>query len=184
MKKWCATALVMCAVLVAAPSYAFFDYLFSGGDSRDAIDNSAIGELRAWWTGNPVYNFNPYYSGPAQNPVGPNQPQQDLAAQQPTVNFYPPGGGAYYGQPIPQAAPPAYPGGGYQQPQYGLPVQQYPGQPQVYQPAPQMYQAPMPLQTYQAPQTYQPLPAPQVYQGGMPAGYPQAYPAANPYQPQ
>ena len=38
---------------------------FLGGASRDAIDNSALGDLRAWWTGNPGYVFNPWWSGPS-----------------------------------------------------------------------------------------------------------------------
>jgi hypothetical protein len=176
MKRSCAIAAILCLVLVATPGYPFFDYFFSGGASRDAIDNSAVGELRAWWTGNPIYNFNPYYAGQQQQPPsGPQgQPQQETGDPQPSVNFYPPQSqGAYYGQGAPQGGQPMYNNpGGYQQQYGGAPVPQYQAQPQAYQQPPQGYQQP--------PQAYQYQQAPQGYTAAQPQAYqqpPQGYPA-------
>ncbi len=156
-------------VLAVTPSHAFLDYLFSGSASRDAIDNSAVGDLRAWWSGNPVYTFNPYYSGPASTgqPQQQQGQQQQVMQQQPSVNFYPGGQAGAYGDqqqyPAPQyggygTAPQQQqgtygyqgyaPGGAYQQqtaqPQYQQPTQ-YPTQPQaqpVYQVPQQQQYAP------------------------------------------
>ncbi len=69
MKKIILPVVLVCMIAVAVPAYAFLDYLFGGSQGRDAIDNSAVGDLRAWWTGNPAYQFNPYYSPQQQNPV-------------------------------------------------------------------------------------------------------------------
>ncbi len=155
--------------LSASPSHAFLDYFFSGSGSRDAIDNSAVGDLRAWWSGNPVYTFNPYYSGPAASGQQQQQQQgqqQQVMQQQPSVNFYPGGQPGGYNQ---QQQPgtygyQGYAPGAYQQqepqqmygaaapPQYQQPMQ-YPTQPQaqpVYQVPPQQQYAPM----GQAPQGY------------------------------
>lgn len=169
MRKLIYVGTLLGLLIAAGPSYAFLDYLFGGSSSRDAIDNSAIGDMRAWWTGNPGYQFNPYWSGQA-----PQQQQQQRAAQppQPTVNFnspqqMPPNPpGAVY----PQQMPPTAPGVVY--PQGGVP-----GQPmaQQYQAAPQQFQDPQgfpqqgagyPPQAYQPqPQQYQ-MPMQQGYQGG------------------
>jgi len=157
MKKLMFVLIVLAPLAIAAPGYTFFDWLFSGGASRDAIDNSALGDLRAWWTGNPGYQFNPWWSGPSNPgaqgmtpgapPYGPQAAYPQMS--QPSVSYSPP-----------QSAPPGYgqpmqPGG-----------QQYQMAPQGYQPTPQYQQTPQAYQSapqYQAmPQTYQP--APQGYQ--------------------
>lgn len=162
MRKLTALVVLLCIVAFTTPSHAFFDYLFGGSSSRDAIDNSALGDLRAWWTGNPAYQFNPYYT-PSQAPTD-QQSQggapdaaygQQIGAGQappPTTTFYPSQQAPAnpYGQPGYGGAAPAGP------PQYGAPA---PG----YQPAPQQAAYPPPQQAYQAsPQTYQ-MP-PQGYQ--------------------
>ena len=150
MKKLMFVLIVLMPLAVAAPGYTFFDWLFSGGASRDAIDNSALGDLRAWWTGNPGYQFNPWWSGPS-NPgarsYGPQAPYPQMP--QPSVSYS-----------APQGSPPP----GYGQPmQPG--VQQYQMAPQGYQPTPQYQTAP---QTYQSAPQYQPTPQtyhpPQTYQ--------------------
>ncbi len=64
MKKLALFGMLLFLMTSTVPSYGFLDYFFSGSASRDAIDNSAVGDLRAWWTGNPGYQFNPYWSGP------------------------------------------------------------------------------------------------------------------------
>ncbi len=168
MKKMTFLLIVLTLLAVTAPSYAFFDWLFSGSASRDAIDNSALGDFRAWWTGNPGYQFNPWWSGPSNpgaqqgtNPsagaYGPQAPYPQ--PPQPSVSYYPQQGTpAGYGQPMPQTMQPG--GQQYQQyqmaPQSYQPMPQYQTTPQGYQSAPQ-YQ-PMP-QTYQpAPQNYQTAP--------------------------
>ncbi|MGA8833437.1 MAG: hypothetical protein WB554_17695 [Desulfomonilaceae bacterium] len=145
MKKIFVALVVLLSLTTVSNSFAFLDYLFSGSASRDAIDNSAVGDLRSWWSGNPVYTFNPYYSGgqtPPQGQQGVQAPQMaQPQPQQPVINYYPPGQGSpsQYGQQqqyAPQQAP-------QPQMQYG-----YGGQ----QPQQQMYQQ-------------QPAPAPQ-YQTG------------------
>ena len=171
MRKLTVLIAVLCVVAFAPPSHAFIDYLFGGSSNTDAIDNSALGDLRAWWTGNPAYQFNPYYSG---GPLPGQQQGQGGAAA---------AGQQQYMQ-VPQ--PPASP---YGQPGYGQGVpagaQQYGAAPPGYQPAPQGY-APPPPQAYPqaAPQGYQP--APQAYQmppQGYPQAAPQAYQAPQGYQP-
>jgi hypothetical protein len=192
MRKLTALIAVLCVVAFAAPGYAFIDYLFGGSSNTEAIDNSALGDLRAWWTGNPAYQFNPYYSG-GPLPTGQQQgqggappaagsgQQQYMQVPQPPVNPYGPSG---YGQGVPAgvqqygAAPPGY----QPAPQgYAPPQQAYPqAPPQGYQAPPQGYQAPQPQQGYQAqPQGYQ-MPAAQPGQqtyggaGFVPGyGYPQ-----------
>ncbi len=170
MIKRVALILAAFSLISASPSHAFLDYLFSGSASRDAIDNSAVGDIRAWWSGNPVYQFNPYYSGPAsmQQQQQAQQPQQQQMMQQPSVNFYP-GGQADGGYPQPQQQAGTYgyqgysPGGAYQQ----QPQQQMYGaaQPQVQQP-PQYYPPqPQAQPVYQTPQQYAPM-------GQAPQGYP------------
>ena len=67
MKKLALFGMLLFLMTSTVPSYGFLDYFFSGSGSRDAIDNSAVGDLRAWWTGNPGYQFNPYWSGPQPN---------------------------------------------------------------------------------------------------------------------
>jgi hypothetical protein len=198
MKKFALFGMLLFLMTSTVPSYGFLDYFFSGSASRDAIDNSAVGDLRAWWTGNPGYQFNPYWSGPqapnqqqgqqtnplnpastqGYSPMGPPSAGTPQAAP-PTVNYYPqqapgqPGQGMYGGTPQ----------------QYQQVPQQYQASPQQYQQVPQQYQAP-PQQYQQVPQQYQPAPqqypapsayqgAPQAYQGvaQQQAPLPQAYPA-------
>jgi hypothetical protein len=59
MKKIFVIIVVIVSLSPVTSSFAFLDYLLSGSSSRDAIDNSAVGDLRSWWTGNPAYTFNP-----------------------------------------------------------------------------------------------------------------------------
>ncbi len=191
MKKLILLAVLAFVAASVAPGHAFIDYLFGGSQTRNAIDNSALGDIRAWWTGNPAYQFNPYYSGgnnPAQSasgvsaaqnmqsPYAPQGMQQQGNYQpqpQPSITYSPQQQQYGYGQPQGQ------PQGQYQgQPIYGaagasLPLQ---GQPQAYQqPAPQyqqvpqQYQQPMQQPAYQQqmPQAYQQQ-APQQYPGGYP----------------
>ncbi|AFM22830.1 hypothetical protein [Desulfomonile tiedjei] len=158
MKKLTYLGILVCCMMAVTPAHAFLDYFFSGSASRDAIDNSAVGDLRAWWTGNPAYQFNPYYSGNA-NPQQQQQQQQQQVPQypQPSMQFYPPQQApqaAGYPQQFqnPQGVPPQYV-------QQQMPQQQYMPQPQGY--GQQMY----PPQGYQqVPQQYQQM-APQGYQG-------------------
>ena len=115
MKKLMFVLIVLTQLAIAAPGYTFFDWLLSGGASRDAIDNSALGDLRAWWTGNPGYQFNPWWSGPS-NPgaqgmtpgagsYGPQAPYPQMP--QPSISYSPPQGSpAGYGQPMPQTMQP------------------------------------------------------------------------------
>ncbi len=182
MKKYIAGSALLTIMVMSAPAHGFLDYLFSGSSSRNAVGNSAIGEVRAWWSGNPIYNFNPFYSGSSRPPGqqgapqantqyapggGQAPPQYGYGApqqyQQPTTTYYPPG----------QAQ--GYAGAAPQQPQ----MYQQPAQPQAYQaPQPQMYQQPQAYQqppAYQQPQAYQ-APAQQGY------GYPQQGAAAPQYQ--
>lgn len=149
MKKIFVAIVVIVSLSPVTSSFAFLDYLFSGSSSRDAIDNSAVGDLRAWWTGNPAYTFNPYYSG-AGMPQGQQQPgqapqvAQPQLQQQPIINYYPPSqGGASYPYAQQQAPAQQVP---QQQMQYGYGQPQQPYQPQGMQP-PVQYQA--------APQAYQ-----------------------------
>jgi hypothetical protein len=176
MKKIILPVVIVCMLAVAVPAHAFLDYLFGGSASRDAIDNSAVGDIRAWWTGNPAYQFNPYYSAQQQNPVQGQAAQgQQMGAPQmqpPTVTHYPPQDAQqpYYGQtPV--------------EPQQGMMQQQYQTMPQQYQTAPQGYQQ-MPQQQYQAmPQQYQAAPQAYMPQGQPPAQYPpQAYQQTAPQQ--
>jgi hypothetical protein len=180
MKKIILPVVIVCILAVAVPAHAFLDYLFGGSASRDAIDNSAVGDIRAWWTGNPAYQFNPYYSAQQQNPVQGQAAQgQQMGAPQmqpPTVTHYPPQDAQqpYYGQtPV--------------EPQQGMMQQQYQTAPQGYQQMPQQQYQAMPQQYQAAPQAYMPQgqpPAqypPQAYQQTAPQQYqaaPQAYPAA------
>lgn len=144
MKKIFVIILVIVSLSPVTCSFAFLDYLFSGSSSRDAIDNSAVGDLRSWWTGNPAYTFNPYYSGSGM-PQGQQQPgQAPPQPQQPIINYYPPSQGAasypYAQQQAPAQQVPQ------QQMQYGYGQPQQTYQPQGMQP-PAQYQA--------APQAYQ-----------------------------
>lgn len=167
MRKLIYVGTLLSLLMAAGPSYAFLDYLFGGSSSRDAIDNSAVGDMRAWWTGNPGYQFNPYWGGQP-----PQQQQQQRAAQppQPSVNFNAPQQGPPNapGVMYPQQVAPSAPGVVY--PQGGVP-----GQPmtQQYQPAPQQFQNPQGFAQQGAdypPQAYQPQP--QQYQMPMQQGYP------------
>lgn len=189
MKKLIVLTMLTLLVMPVATGHAFIDYLFGGSHSRNAVDNSAVGDLRAWWSGNPVYQFNPYYSG-GTNPVqqgGPAAPPgqgQSMGMQQQGMGT--PMGmqqGSY--QPQPQANPTYLPQQG-QQYGYGAPQapQTYGGQPvygsagaslplrgpaqtyqQQYQPMPQQYQQPVPQ--YQQPgQAYQQAPGQYQYPAG------------------
>jgi hypothetical protein len=174
MKRIAVAAAVLWMAVCANPGYAFVDYLFGGSSNKGAIDNSALGDMRAWWTGNPVYQFNPYYSGSNSNQNAQGQQQAAPQIPQPNVSFYPPQSapvGPQYGQ----TAPPAY--GAPQQ--YAQPQQAYPQPAQGYAPQPgyQQQQAYPPQQAYPQQQAYQ---APQGY--GAPTGY-QAPPQQG-YQPQ
>ncbi len=182
MRKILLMAIVAAILASATPSHAFLDYLFGGAGSRDAIGNSVVGDLRAWWSGNPVYTFDPYYSGPATQSTGaPGTPPGSYGQapypgstqgygsapqySQPTMTFTPPTGavGAYgqpYQQPVQQMASP-YPQG------YSAPMQQAPtayggGYQQPMQPSPYPY-GQIPVQPGQQPgnpyaQGYQQMP--------------------------
>jgi hypothetical protein len=168
-RKWFSLCILILSIVIAPTlSHGFLDYLFSGSASRDAIDNSAVGDLRAWWTGNPAYQFNPYYSGPAQPQQNPGQNQAQQPAQAPPqINYYPPQGGGYpqpaqqqysaYPQGQPQPAQQPYP----QQ----MPQQQYPMTPQQYQGMQQQAQTPQYQGMQQPAQQYQPGPQQQFYPG-------------------
>jgi hypothetical protein len=207
MKKYTVLGMLLFLMALTVPSYGFLDYFFSGSASRDAIDNSALGDMRAWWTGNPGYQFNPFWAGNQPNqqqgqtnplnpastqgysPMGPPSPGTQQAAP-PTVNYYPqqqPQGAYGQGQPGQQpmygAAPQQY----QQTPQqYQASPQQYQQMPQQYQQVPQQYQASpqqyqaSPQQYQQVPQQYQPAPQ-QQYQAPAPTAY-QGAPAPQPYQ--
>ncbi len=199
MKKLSLIAVLFLLFGSAGPSHAFFDYFFGGSATKDAIDNSAVGDLRAWWTGNPVYQFNPYYSGSADPAAaGPNS--QAAGGQQYTgvPNTGSQYGAGQAGAPMPQPSVSYYPPAQQNQQQYGSgqpqqiygqagqslpqpqaqPVMQYQQAPQQYQAPPQQYQYQQaPQQQYQqAPVQYQ-QPAPQGYapQGGQYQGAPQQY---------
>lgn len=182
MKKAWLVLLVAALTVTAVPSWAFVDYLF-GGSNSGAVGNSVLGDVRAWWTGNPVYEFNPFYRGQT-NPQqmqsqGQQQDQQytgqfgaDTSAPPPAVNYYGPQQQSPmpYGMPnqAPQAAPQAaYPPQGYApqpQQQYYQPQAQAQPQPSYqsnYGPQQQYQQqvpqsAIPPAQPYQAPPQYQP----------------------------
>jgi hypothetical protein len=180
MKRNLVLVIIAIILFSSIPSHGFLNYLFSGSSSKDAIDNSAIGDMRAWWTGNPVYKFNPYLTGPAQPmpgaPGGPGQggiPSQPMPTggtaaqyQQPTISFTPPQStanpyGQTYQQPV-QQMPYGY-GQGYQQP-----VQQMPyGYGQGYQQPQQQAYNPYPQQVYQQPVQQMP----QGYQAPAQGGY-------------
>lgn len=175
MKTFAFLLVPLMLTVCATPGHCFFDYLFGGSATTDTIGNNVVGDLRAWWTGNPVYNFNPYYSGgnPQAQSNAPMQPGQSTSPtgsaagpqyypnQQPSVTYYPPQGQQYgyaqQGQPMPQQ---------YQQVPQGY---------QMQQPAPQgYYQGPQ--QQYQNPQAYQGMPqgyeqAPQGYSQGTPGRF-------------
>ena len=178
MKKLIFVLIVLTPLAIAAPGYTFFDWLFSGGASRDAIDNSALGDLRAWWTGNPGYQFNPWWSGPSNpgaqgmTPGAPSYGPQAAYPQmpQPNISYSPPQGApAGYGQPMQpggqqyQTAPQGISGASAispclnirQTPQAYQSAPQYQPMPQTYQPAPQSYQAaPQMMQQPMAQQGY------------------------------
>jgi hypothetical protein len=193
MKKASIILALLLFVVMAGPAYCFVDYLF-GGSSRGAIDNSVVGDLRAWWSGNPAYQFNPYHTGrgmPQQSqqappsaigsqqqmggyPQGaPGNPQYyQQGNQNPYVQNFGPGAGQVQAPPPPAYQNPAYRGysPGVQQP---APQYQAAPQPQ-YQPTPQYQAAPQPQ--YQPTPQYQAAPQPQYqtapqYQGQAP-GYP------------
>ncbi len=113
MKKLALFGMVVFLITSTVPSYGFLDYFFSGSASRDAIDNSAVGDLRAWWTGNPGYQFNPYWSGPQPNQQGqqanPSNPASTqgyspMGAPSAGTSQAPPPTVKYYPQQAPQGA--------------------------------------------------------------------------------
>ncbi len=157
--------LVVATAVAEAPAYGFLNYIFSGSSS-DAIENSVLGDLRAWWTGDPVYNFNPYYSG--RNPMETGYPASPGMTPDQSGAYAAPQGSYMQQYQQPQQ--------GYQ-PQYQQPMQGYAPQQAYQQPAPgyappqQAYpQYQQPPAAYGPPQGYQP-PAQPMYQP--PAGYPQ-----------
>lgn len=190
MKRNLALILLLVIVLASVPAHGFVNWLFGGSSNRGAIGNSVAGDLRGWWTGNPVYYFNPFYSG-GQPPVQGNQAAptvQQYGTGQGSYSYGPQGGSMQYQQP--GAAYPTPQQGGYYQ--YQQPGAAYPapqgGYAQYQQPSPGYYQgqaAPNYRQTYPQPlqqpaqPTYSPtLPAGQPYQGG--ATRYQGYSAAPP----
>lgn len=196
MKRTFLLFAIMVVLVASTPSYGFLDYLFSGSANRGAIGNSAVGELRSWWSGNPVYNNNPYHTGPVRampggqsaggNPYAGSQGAYGPAGayqQQPMVQNYPPQAPGTYGQGYPQQMQQSYPQQTQQQGYYPQQMQQqgYYGAPQpgAYQPQqqPQAYQGGYPGAYQGQPQPYQPPPqgyyqgGPAAYQGGQ-QGYP------------
>jgi hypothetical protein len=177
MKRNLALILLLGIVLVSVPAHGFVDWLFGGSSSRGAIGNSVAGDLRAWWTGNPVYQFNPFYSGgqPQQQQRGQAAPTVQYAPGQGSYSYGPQGSAMQYQQPGSAYPAPQQGYGQYQQPRAGYPAPQG-GYAQYQQPSPGAYQAqatPNYGQTYSVPlqQPAQPgysptLPAGQPYQGG------------------
>ncbi len=184
MKKIVAISVIGLLLVLPPHAFCFIDYIFGGSAMNDAIGNNVVGDLRAWWTGNPVYNFNPYYSGgnqglPAQN-LNQGQtfqpmPQQSYIQpnQQPDISYYPPQGQQPY----------AYPQQQVMQQQAPIPQQRMQQMPQQSQrqavPPPQArYQQP-PQQMYQEPPQayYQPQAQGYQQQGPAQAYYPQEQPA-------
>lgn len=185
MKRNLISLVCLLMVLGAVPAYGFLDYFFSGGnEGGETIGNSVVGDLRSWWTGNPAYNFNPYYSGSPLPQQGPTQPPTEryvpgMQGQPPQAGYgaYPPASTTYY---PPQGAQ-APPGQGYYPPvqQQPVPMAQQPYQQPYQQPAvqPQMQQPVMqPMQQPVQPM-YGGAPPAQTYQGfpGGQAGYQTQY---------
>ena len=162
MKRNLSLIVLLAMVLIAVPAHGFLDYLFSGAANKGAIGNSVLGDARSWWTGNPVYVFNPFHSGPSQ----PNQAFRSPPARQPA-----PVQGSYSMAPSPQAGYPPPQQGYYQQPQYQQPQYQ---QPQYQQPAGGYY--PPPGAQAQA------YPQAAMQQPGQPMYAPQQQPAGPQYQ--
>jgi hypothetical protein len=164
MKRYLTLLVFLVMVLASVPSYAFVDWLFGGSSTRGAIGNSVVGDLRGWWTGNPVYYFNPYYSGS-------QPPAQGSQAAPPTVQYAPGQGSSAYA-----------PQGGYnqyQQPAATYPAPQQGGYVQYQQPSTGYYQAqaaPNYGQTYPQPGYSPALPAGQPYPGTGYSGYSAARP--------
>lgn len=167
MRKFVALGILFLTLVAASPGHCFFDYLFGGAASRDAIDNSTVGDLRAWWTGNPAYQFNPYYSGsnPQQGQQQGGQQMQAPPVQQPYINYVPPQANQPNAYGNAQQPPAAY---GAQPSPYDAAPQQY-QQPVAQPPSAQLYQTPgqgayqqQPMQQYGA-QAY-PAPAQEGYQ--------------------
>jgi hypothetical protein len=178
MKRNLGLMILLIMIVSAAPAHAFLDYLFGGDSNAGAIGNSVTGDFRAWWSGNPVYNFNPWYSqtNNAARNLRPGGSTYGAAGGSYSINQSRPGGYAQGTPPMgqsyypPQGAQPQYgqPGGGYYPPQ-GMPQQYqqpsagyYPpqGMPQQYQQPSAGYYPPQWMQ----PQTSQPgasYPAPQ-----------------------
>jgi hypothetical protein len=161
MKRNLGLMILLIMIVSAAPAHAFLDYLFGGDSNAGAIGNSVTGDFRAWWTGNPVYNFNPWYSqtNNAARNLRPGGSTYGAAGGSYSINQSRPGGYAQGTPPMgqsyypPQGAQPQYgqPGGGYYPPQ---------GMPQQYQQPSAGYYPPQWMQ----PQTSQPgasYPAPQ-----------------------
>ncbi len=160
MKRNLGLMILLIMIVSAAPAHAFLDYLFGGSSNTGAIGNSVMGDFRAWWTGNPVYNFNPWYS-PTNNAtrnLRPGGTTYGAAGGSYSINQSPPRGYAQGAQPMGQSY---YPPPGTQ-PQYGQPGGYYPpqGMQQQYQQPSAGYYPPQWMQ----PQASQPgpsYPAPQ-----------------------
>ena len=142
MKRNLALILLLVVVLASVPAHGFVNWLFGGSSNRGAVGNSVMGDLRAWWTGNPVYYFNPFYSG-SQRPVQGNQaaPTVQYGAGQGSSTYGPQGASMQYQQPGVTYPTPQQ--GGYYQSQQ--PAASYPapqgGYAQYQQPSPGYYQA-------------------------------------------
>jgi hypothetical protein len=154
MKRSAILILAIMLVAFATPGHSFVNYLF-GGSSDNAVGNTVVGDLRAWWTGNPVYQFNPFYSSkgvPQQVVEQPPPSSLNMNPRGGAVVQQSPGGYQYqHSAPYPQAnpgppAPQVYPGQAPQrayQPraQYGAPSGQYrQPQPQTVAPPGQQQQ--------------------------------------------
>lgn len=180
MKRNLICVLFFLMVFAAVPAHGFLDYLFSGGnEGGETIGNSVVGDIRAWWSGNPAYQFNPYYRGSPMPQQGNVQtPTEQYVPGQPSApggyGAVPPPAMTYY---PPQAAPNPY-GQGYYPP---APQQQPMAQPMTQQPVMQPVQQPIMQPQQPAQPMYGGVPPGQTYQGA-PAGPQGGYQV--PYYPQ
>lgn len=151
MKYRIALPMILIIIALATPGHSFVNYLF-GGSSDHAVGNSVVGDFRSWWSGNPVYQFDPFYSSkgvPQQVVRQPPPSSLNMNQSRGASVQYGPGNYQYQrsvpypqanaGSPPPQVYPGQQPAQRYQAPaaRYGPPpAQQYqqpPGQTQYYQ---------------------------------------------------